>query len=182
MEQSPSLCSLPCSIGRDRLAVPRARRHSRSTRTDPARHRRLDLALAGHHSLHYSAASATPYLRTHPLPPHARPLRFLLRWSPLLHLSGVRQALRPSRNLERHLQAPFHHRGLSGLLAPGSAGNHFHRCLDSPSRRPPLADFASRDLYQRGLWRDSLLLAGQIGDNPSSPVWRSRGLLANLAP
>ena len=67
-----------------------------------------------------------------------------------------------SGNVEGRLQTPVHHRRLYRLCPADSAGPHFYCRMDSSSWRTPLANAPSCDLYQRDLWRDSLLLAGEI--------------------
>ena len=97
------------------------------------------------------------------LSPVARPLRLFLRLPALSRLPGAGPKFQFSGHGERRLQAPLHHRGFYGLCPSDSFGAHLDRRMDSPSRRTPVANAASLDLYQRGLWCDSLLLAGEIG-------------------
>src|SRR6266705_584354 len=100
--------------------------------------------------------------RPHPFPADARPLRFLLRLPALSYLSRARSVLRPGRDVERRRQEAFYHRRLRRFCAADSPGDHFHCSLDSAPRRKALAAASSRDLHHRCLWRDSLLLAGEV--------------------
>src|SRR6266404_638500 len=181
MDQSRPVPFVPRPARCHHLAIRSRLHHPQSTGVHPAHDRRLDLAFPGHHPHHHAAAPASSPSRANPFSPNARPLRLFLRLPAFHHLSLVRQAFRCSRNLERRLQAPVHHRGLSRVHSAHSSGDYIDRRLDSPPRRPPLAHTAPRHLHQRRLWSHSLLLAGEIRGDPSAVLRGASGYAAGLA-
>src|SRR6266702_1823667 len=180
MDQGRPLPSLSRAFWRTALAHYPQQFGRQSRRVSPARHRGLDPALSCLHSLDHAAPKALQASRPHPFPADARPLRFLLRLPALSYLSRARSVLRPRRDVERRRQAAFYHRRLRRFCAADSPGNHFHRWLDSAPWRKALAAASSRDLHHRCLWRDSLLLAGEVRCAQAALLRRARRSSSSL--
>src|SRR6266851_8436087 len=174
MDQGRPLPSLSRAFWRIALAHHSQQFGRQSGRVSPARHRRLDLALSCLHAHDHAPPQALQASRPHPFPADARPLRLLLRLSALSYLSWSRSVLRPRRDVERRRQEAFYHRWLLRFCAADSPGDHFHRWLDSAPRRKALAAASSRDLHHRCLWRDSLLLAGEVRCAQAALLRRAR--------
>src|SRR6185295_18358259 len=86
----------------------------------------------------------------------------LLRLPALSYLHRSGPIVQLERHVARRCETALHHRGISGICSLDPAGAYVDRGMDSPPGRETLAGAASSHLYIRDLWRDSLLLAGEI--------------------
>src|SRR5580704_17521194 len=182
MDQGSDFPSLFDASWRSRLERSNRKPWCESRRVHPARHGRLDASLPRLHALHHAAAQTPQAPRADSLSPHARPLRVFLRLPSFPDLSWAGPVLRSKSHLEGRRQAPLRHRRVHGFCASDSAGSHVNCGMDSPSRRAPLANTPSSDLYQRNLWCDSLLLAGEIRSLAPTYLRRNRRGPTALAP
>ena len=89
-------------------------------------------------------------------------VRVLLRLPALSHLHRPGPIVQFERYVARCREAALHHRRISGICFLDSAGAYIDRRVDSPPGRKALAGSASSHLHISDLWRDPLLLAGEI--------------------
>ena len=123
-------------------------------------HRRLDPAFPVDHAHRHAAAQSSKPSAVDALPPHAGPVRFLLRDGALLGMDLARQGLRSIGDVEGHPEALVHHGGHGGAAGDDPAGHYLYRGLGAPHGLQALAEAAPGSVFLRGPGRHPLLPAG----------------------
>src|ERR1700716_3631345 len=124
-------------------------------------------------ALHHALPPNPPPVLADRRPPYDRPLRILLRLSSFHHLHLARQILRRPRNVERHRQAPLHHRRILRLRPHDPPRPDLDCMVDSPPRRKKLAAPAPPDLSNGDPGGSALRLVGE-SRSPQTDRVRSR--------
>src|SRR5579864_787017 len=138
MDEGTRVPDLSRPFGRADLGSVYRRTRLQSHAISRARHRGLDAAVRGHHSVRYAVAQINSAAAIDPFPAHAGAVRVFLRMLPFQHLPDVRSDIQPSRHLGRRDEEALHHGGIHGLRLDDPAGNHVHGRLDSPDGRTAL--------------------------------------------